>query len=411
MKYLIPLFIFLFSSSHSVLAFSANYLVKISSDHHPFLSSNYDKELIIDRPIKIYKTNSVPLFIQDGDFIVEENIETFLLSDNNPQDTLYELQWALDNRGDNEPRRGGGRIPIPGVVGSDLSVLNIWNEVNSLKTIVVAVVDTGIDYQHEDLKNSIWINESEIPGNGIDDDGNGFIDDVMGYDFSNQDADPMDDYKHGTHVAGIISAEHNTLGIAGLSKNSKLMAVKHMDHKGRGNLEQAIKAIGYAIDNGAKVINNSWGMLKYSKILEDLMIFANEKGIIFVSAAGNNYKNLDESPLYPAAYKTDNNITVAAMSPENRMTAFSCYGPTTVHIAAPGRNIMSTVPANKYEVLSGTSMAAPYVAAAVSIYLGKYENSTPLEIRDKIISTSTYMDHFKGRTVSEGRLNVENFIK
>ena len=392
---------------------SADYLVMIKNENHPFMNALDSKEVILKKPFPTFIVKEKPAFISSNDFIVEENQETYLLEKPLLNDEKYPLQWALDNRGNNEPRRGGGTIPIPGVVGSDIGIKEVWGNLFFNKKIVVAVVDTGVDHRHIDLKNQMWINKLEASGNdGIDDDGNGFVDDINGVDLFNNDGDPMDDNMHGTHVSGIIGAEHNNVGIAGVNNNVSIMAVKYMDHKGRGNLAGAIKATKYAVENGARVVNNSWGMLKESKILREYLAFAGkEHGVIFVAAAGNNYKNLDISPLYPAAYRLDNQITVAALNPENRMTGFSCYGKETVHTSAPGRNIISTVPGNKYKVLSGTSMSAPYVAGAVSLLLSKNPSLTPLEVKEKVINTSVYVDHFKGRTVSEGRLNIRNLLE
>ncbi len=388
----------------------ANYIVMVKNKNHPFLQTKTSKELILSSPFNTFLVERKPNFPNSESFIVEENQETFLFS--NPHDEFYEWQWALDNKGDNEPRRGGGRVPIPGVVASDIGIKDSWNQLSFDNEIIVAVVDTGIDHSHEDLKNQMWINQKELNGiEGIDDDGNGFVDDLNGVDIFHGDSDPMDDNKHGTHVAGIIGAEHNSIGIAGVNTRVKLMGVKYMDKKGRGNLAGAIKATKYAVENGAQVINNSWGMLKESEILKEYFEYAGrESGVIFVAAAGNNYKNLDESPLFPAAFKLENQVTVAALNPENRMTGFSCYGPTTVHLAAPGRNIMSTVPGNKYKVLSGTSMSAPYVAGAISLLLAKDATLSPKEVKDRLISSAVFVPHFKGRTVSEGRLDLRNLL-
>jgi subtilisin family serine protease len=373
-----------------------------------------EHQFIGEFPYPTYKVQDLsglmPLLSLDSDsLIIDRNAETFI--SNIPNDPMLEIQWGIKNRGNNEPRRGGGRIPIPGVLDSDINILNIWPDNPGSKDIIVAVVDTGVDYKHEDLRANMWKNTAELNGKrGIDDDGNGFVDDIYGYNFSKDSNDPMDDNHHGTHVSGIIGAEHNSVGIAGVIKNTRIMAVKFMDKKGRGNLEKALRATKYAVENGARVVNNSWGSLGHSEILEEYMAEAGKKGVVFVAAAGNNYKNLDKSPLYPAAFRIENQITVAALNPENRMTGFSCYGPETVHIAAPGRNIISTTPKNSYKVLSGTSMSAPYVTAAVALYMAKNPEATALEIKTKIIDSAVHVPHFSGKTYSEGRLDMENFL-
>ena len=350
-----------------------------------------------------------PIMIQNDSLVIDVNHETFI--SNITSDPMSEIQWGLKNLGNNEPRRGGGRIPIPGVLGADINIENVWKDHPGSKDIVIAVVDTGVDYKHEDLKGNMWKNTAELNGRrGVDDDGNGFVDDIYGYNFSKGNSNPMDDNKHGTHVSGIIGAEHNSVGVAGVVKNATIMAVKFMDRKGRGDLAKALQATKYAVENGAQVINNSWGSLGHSQILEDYMSAAAKKGVIFVAAAGNNYKNLDESPLYPAAFRIPNQITVAALNPENRMTGFSCYGRETVHLAAPGRNIISTAPKNKYLVLSGTSMSAPFVAGAIALYKAKHPTASVKEIKTKIIDSAVYVPHFSGKTYSEGRLDMENFL-
>lgn len=391
--------------------YSAEYLAMYKGQDKAIVSILESGEYIGNYPFPTYKIdsqNKISLHESD-ELIIDDNFEIELF---NKKDPLFEVQWGLQNLGNNEPRRGGGRIPIPGVVGTDINILDIWSENPGKKDIVVAVVDTGVDYNHEDLKENMWKNLKELNGKaGVDDDGNGFVDDIFGYNFSNNSSNPMDDNMHGTHVSGIIGASHNSLGVAGVLKNTSIMAVKFMDHKGRGNLEKALKATKYAVENGAQVVNNSWGSLGHSEILETYMAEAGkDKGVVFVAAAGNNYKNLDKSPLYPAAFKIDNQITVAALSPENRMTGFSCYGPKTVHIAAPGRNIISTAPNNEYLVLSGTSMSAPYVTAAVALFKAKNPNVKPVEIRKHMIDSAVHIPHFSGKITSEGRLDMDNFL-
>jgi subtilisin family serine protease len=391
---------------------SADYLIMVKEQS--LESSFNDYEYVGNFPHPTYKVPSLteiaPLNIESDSLVIDRNHEVFISS--LPQDPMMEIQWGIKNRGNNEPRRGGGRIPIPGVLGADINIQGIWKDHPGSKDIIVAVVDTGVDYKHEDLKNNMWQNLAEANGKpDYDDDGNGYVDDIYGYNYSSNSNDPMDDNHHGTHVSGIIGAEHNSVGVAGVIKNANIMAVKFMDKKGRGNLEKALKATKYAVENGAHVVNNSWGSLGHSQILEDYMAQAANKGVIFVAAAGNNYKNLDKSPLYPAAFRIPNQITVAALNPENRMTGFSCYGRETVHIAAPGRNIISTTPKNTYKVLSGTSMSAPYVAAAVGLYKAANPEASVEEIKSKIIDSAVHVPHFSGKTYSEGRLDMENFLR
>ncbi|EQC47265.1 S8 family peptidase [Bacteriovorax sp. Seq25_V] len=393
-------------------AFGKDYLVMPRSANH--IMSEYKHIGSFPRPTYKLSQDELKSLLQNSlasDFIIDENFEISIFSE--PTDEHYELQWAFSNEGNNEPRRGGGRIPIPGVVGVDMDMDSMWDEIASLDSIKVAVVDTGVDYKHPDLKEHIAVNLKELNGKkNFDDDGNGFIDDVYGYNFSSDKADPMDDNKHGTHVAGIIGAIHNQIGVAGIMKNVEILPVKFMDKKGRGDLEKGLKALNYAVENGAMVVNNSWGAMKESLIMKEFMINAGkEKGVVFVAAAGNSYKDIDVSPLYPASFGIENQITVAAYSPEDRMTGFSCWGPTKVHTAAPGRNIISTVPGGKYEVLSGTSMSAPYVTGAIALLKSKYPKMSAKEIQDKVVNSSILMDHFRGKTLSEGRLSLRKLLE
>jgi subtilisin family serine protease len=383
----------------------SDYIVKVSNPNQ-FQASNHFSEHLFGPYFTISKED---LALTENSLfeIVEENFEITLNSD------LTKWQWAFDNRGNNEPRRGGGRFPVPGVVGADLNIAGAWSRgIFGDKNIVIAVIDTGVDYSHPDLQENILINEKERNGlKGVDDDGNGFVDDIYGYNFSKNNSNPMDDNMHGTHVAGIIGASHNSFGIHGVMNEVSILPVKFMDKKGRGDLAGAIKAVNYALARGAKILNNSWGALKKSEILQEIIERSNEQGVIFVAAAGNNYANNDIYPRYPANHESDNLISVAAINPENRLTGFSCYGPRTVHVAAPGRNIISTTPKNEYKVLSGTSMAAPYVAGAIGLLLSKFPTLTPLEIREKLIRTSTPVEHLVGRISSEGRINISELLE
>ncbi len=327
-------------------------------------------------------------------------------------DPLFETSWGLENLGNNEPRRGGGRFPVPGKLGADSNIFPAWTITRGSSDIKIAVIDTGIDYNHPDLKDNMWVNEVELNGKaGIDDDGNGYIDDIHGFNFSNNSSDPMDDNKHGTHVAGIIGASHNQIGLAGVMGKVQLIAVKFMDNKGRGNAAGAIAAIEYAVKNGAQVLNNSWGMLNKSELLKEAFERAQQANVLSVVAAGNSYLNNDVNPRYPASFDLDGVITVAAYNAEDRLAAFSCFGPNSVDLAAPGRNIVSTIPGGEYAVLSGTSMAAPYVTGAIGLYLSVNPESSYIKIKENLLNTVQYMEHLKGRVLSEGRMDIGKFLK
>jgi len=258
-----------------------------------------------------------------------------------------------------------------------VAAVSAWGTGTGSADIVVAVIDTGIDYTHEDLAANIWSNPGEVAGNGIDDDGNGYVDDIRGINISvgaSSVADPMDDNQHGTHVAGTIGAVHgNGLGVRGVNGVVKLLPIKFMDASGSGRLSDAIAAIDYMVDLkvnrgvNVKVANNSWGGGGYSQALEAAIQRARDAGIIFVVAAGNDGADNDLLPAYPASYEVDSVVSVAAIDQGQNLASFSNYGMLSVDIAAPGVDITSTLPGQRYGSLSGTSMAAPHVTGGLAL--------------------------------------------
>jgi thermitase len=355
---------------------------------------------------------------------IEENFEVHTM-DQTQQDhqgvpllSDFSKQWALQNIGKNEPVTTTRMSPLQGVVGADVNALKAWEITKGSKDVVVAIIDTGVDADHIELRDNMWINEAELNGRkGVDDDGNGFVDDIHGYDFVGNDGNPDDGYGHGTHCAGIVGASHTKGKIMGVMKNVSIMSVRMMDNKGRGKLEQSIKAVGYAIENGAHVLSNSWGSRGYSEILENLFKEANKRGIIAVAAAGNSrFNNNDESPTYPATYNSPNIISVSAINAQNRHAAYSTYGPKTVHVGAPGTNVLSTFIKKRryreiYRVTSGTSMATPYAAGLVGLYLSHHGFSkAPAEIKDLLIKTSVAVPDLADKNVAKGRVDGFNFL-
>ncbi|HEX5102909.1 MAG TPA: S8 family peptidase, partial [Pirellulaceae bacterium] len=292
-----------------------------------------------------------------------------------------------------------------------------WDIATGDTSVLVAVIDTGIDYTHPDLAANIWTNPGEIAGNGVDDDGNGYVDDVHGYDFVGWeygygDGDPLDDFFHGTHVAGTIGAVgNNAEGVVGVNWNAKIAAVKFLDSGGGGSWEGAIAAIQYAVAIGANISNNSWGGTEFSAALHDAIAAARDAGHLFVAAAGNNYSNGDSSPSYPAGYSVDrivdgityegldNIIAVAATDSGDNKADFSNWGLSSVHLGAPGVGIYSTFPtyeteamywngfATNYETISGTSMATPHVAGVAALAWGLAGSSNYAEIKSAILSS------------------------
>ena len=351
-------------------------------------------------------------------------------------DPLFDKQWGMK---DNDVK---GAWSVAGTKGSD--------------QVVVAVIDTGLDYTHEDLVDNLWRNPGEsgidangadMATNGIDDDGNGFIDDVIGWDFGRGDNKPYDMHKsgfallqggnpgHGSHVAGCVAATgDNGKGITGVAPNVKIMVMRFLTEEGSGTTEGAIGAIKYAVDNGAQILSNSWGSegegdAGESQALKDAIQYSMDNGVLFVAAAGNGrqgkgYDNDNDSkPAFPASYPHENIISVAAVDESDQMGAFSNWGRTTVDIAAPGVKVFSTVPDNRYQdtvinipglivaTWDGTSMAAPHVSGAAALYLSKNPNADWREIKNAILSTATPISSMSGKSVSNGKLNVRRLMQ
>jgi chitodextrinase len=288
-----------------------------------------------------------------------------------------------------------------------------WDETQGSKSVLVAVSDTGIDRNHLDLKANLWTNPDEIPGNGIDDDKNGYVDDVNGWDFANSDADPMDDHGHGTHCSGTIGAVGDDgVGVAGVNWKVSIMAVKFLGANGSGSLWNGAQSVLYAALKGAKVVNASWGCQGcYTDYLQNAIATLESKGGLFVAAAGNSTMDIDATPFYPAGYPNTNLVAVAALDSSDNLASFSNWGKTKVHLGAPGVGIMSSLPNNSYSAWSGTSMAAPHVTGAAALYLSKYPNTTPEELKNRLTATVDKLASISGKTISGGRLNVYRMFK
>ncbi len=313
-----------------------------------------------------------------------------------PDDPRFGELWGLHNTGQ-----------TGGAPDADIDAPEAWDLTTGSPTVRVGVIDTGIFYTHEDLAANIWTNSAEIPANGIDDDGNGFVDDVRGWDFANDDNDPLDDHYHGTHVAGTLGAVgNNGKGVVGVCWRVSLLPIKFIHSSGFGVTSGAIEAVTYATRMRADLTSNSWGGGAFSQALKDAIDDAHRAGILFVAAAGNDRANSDSSPFYPASYASPNIIAVAATTATDGLAEFSNFGAASVDLGAPGVGILSCDRQDRYRVLNGTSMAAPHVAGVCALVKSRLPLYTHLEIRDKVFSSVDPLPALEGKCVTGGRLNA-----
>jgi len=312
-------------------------------------------------------------------------------------------QWHLHNRG-----LSGGRV------GADIQAVRAWDSLRDASSIIVAVVDSGIHYTHEDLAANMWRNPGEIPGNGRDDDRNGLIDDVHGLNAAGDNGDPMDTNGHGTHVAGIIGAVgNNGKGGSGVAWKVQLMACRFLVEDGEGNISDAIRCLDYARSKGAQVINCSWGTTANSAALSAAVDRLRTAGIIVVVSAGNEEADNDQVGEYPANFPHDNLVVVAATTASDRLASFSNFGASRVDLGAPGMAIHSTWNSSDtaYTVLSGTSMSAPMVSGALALLRARFPSESPPQLIDRLISTSDSLPDLAGKSVSGGRLNLRRALE
>ncbi|MCK4792764.1 MAG: S8 family serine peptidase, partial [Desulfobacteraceae bacterium] len=307
-----------------------------------------------------------------------------------PNDPLFDSQWAHEN------------------IQSGAA----WEIQKGKESIIVALVDTGVDYAHKDLKDNIWINDEEDwrasgPGyNGIDDDGDGYIDNYFGINTITGSGDPMDDEGHGTHIAGIVGAEGNNLvGISGVNWRVSLMAIKFIRAiDGSGSIADEVEAIQFAKGKGAKILNMSFAGRYFSAIERDAI--ANAGGILFITSAGNERTDNDVMPSYPANYDLPNIISVAASNQFDELAYFSNYGENTVSLAAPGVSILSTLPGDDYDYISGTSMATGYVTGLAALILAKSPYTSMAKLKERILRTVDTNANLQGKILTGGRINA-----
>jgi len=284
-----------------------------------------------------------------------------------------------------------------------------WDDHVGDQEFIIAVIDTGVDYNHQDLAANMWTNPGEIPGNGQDDDGNGYVDDVHGYDFYNYDSDPMDGNGHGTHCSGTIGGVgNNGIGVAGVNWRCRIVGAQFLSAGGSGSNQGAIDAIEYCAINEFKVSNNSWGGGGFSQAMFDVIQGAGDQyGHIFVAAAGNGGSY---GASYPGAYSCSNIICVAATDVNENMASFSQYHPTEVDLGAPGVDVLSSTPGNNYSYYSGTSMATPHVAGGVGLIYSVMGGTSSEKVIDVILSSTRPISSMQGNCVTGGVLNVADAL-
>ena len=321
-------------------------------------------------------------------------------------DEMFSRQWGLFNS-----RQNGG------TAGADISAMRAWAVTKGSDQVVVAVLDSGVDYSHPDLANNIWSRPPIIAAYHDDDLTPDLgIDDVHGFNVVEDTGDPMDDNGHGTHCAGIIGAEGgNGIGIAGVNWNVKIMPLKFMDADGIGTTKDAIEAINYVIDRkragvNVRIISASWGSTAKSRALEDVIRKAYEEGILFVAAAGNSSSDNDQTPHYPSSYNLGNVISVAALNRRDELASFSNYGAKSVHVAAPGEEILSTWLKNGFEEKKGTSMATPFVAGVAALVLAQNPKISVDELRALLLKSVDPVLSLKGKVSSGGRINAAKAV-
>lgn len=317
-------------------------------------------------------------------------------------DPRYPEQWALENTGQ-----------TGGTADADINAQSMWAIEDGDAAVVIGVIDTGVDYNHPDLNANMWRNPGEIAGNGVDDDGNGYVDDIYGINAIAHSGNPMDDHYHGTHVSGTIGADgNNNVGVVGVAQNVKIAGCKFLSSSGSGSISDAIACMQYFANLKSRAQNpvnlvatsNSWGGGSVSSAMFDAIKVHQDLGILFVAAAGNSGMNNDTTSSYPSNYDLPNVIAVAATDHNDRLASFSNYGSKTVHLGAPGVQILSTTPNASYGSLSGTSMATPHVSGLIAILKSRYPAYDYRQLKNLAMAGGTPLQTLQSVTISGRRI-------
>lgn len=379
----------------SDLGVSGMQIVKVSENNYKSALKTYqnDPDVLYVEPDYV-----ISLAPDENEMLSVDEINSLATGSGYPNDPYYGYQWGLENI---------GQKPFYGTNDADIDAYTAWSKTTGSSSVIIAIIDTGVDYTHPDLKSNIWKNSGETI-NGRDDDGNGYVDDIRGWNFVSKNNDPMDDYGHGTHCAGIMAAVgNNGIGIAGVTWNCKIMPLKFLNSNGKGYISDAVSAVLYANKMGASVISNSWGGSSYSQSLHDALAASNA---VIVCSAGNSGSDNDRTPEYPASYDCQNIISVASTTAKDKLSSFSNYGSSSVDLGAPGSTIYSTYTNGGYQYLSGTSMAVPAVSGVAALIKSVNPSYSAYKIRSQLLSTVDYISSLKGKTVTSGRLNAAKAV-
>ena len=355
-----------------------------------------NSKMSVKNALKELRKNSAILYAEPN-YIVHASLI--------PDDSSFSDLWGMNNTG-----QAGG------VVDADIDAPEAWDISTGSHDVILGVIDTGVDHTHPDLMANIWTNPAEIAGDGIDNDGNGFIDDMHGINAITSAGDPMDDNGHGSHVSGTIGATgNNGLGVVGVNHSVSIIGCKFLDSAGSGSLADALTCIDYFVDlknSGVNIraTNNSWGGGGFSQALSDAITTSEEANILFVAAAGNDAYDNDVQNSYPSGYPHDSVLAVASTTRTDSMSSFSQWGLTTVDLGAPGSSILSTVPGGGYASYSGTSMATPHVVGAAALAWSVNPELSAIEMKELLMSSGDENSALAGKTVSGKRLNVKNAL-
>lgn len=342
--------------------------------------------VVIKRPVFELQNNVVKTLSENPMVDIVEPNFIYRIS-KTPNDPLLGNLWGMINKGQADSQKREG------IAGIDIGAEAAWDITTGSRDVIVAVIDTGINFNHPDLKDNMWVNEAEANGvAGVDDDGNGIVDDIYGANFvtaSSPTGNPLDDHGHGSHCAGTIGATGDDgKGIVGVAWNVRMMGIKFLSRSGSGSLDGALKSIDYATSMGAKILSNSWGGGGYSETLKQAIERSHQANTLFVAAAGNESNNNDSNPTYPATYDVPNVLSVAAIDNRGQIASFSNYGKSKVHVGAPGVNVYSSIIGTGYDSWSGTSMATPHVSGVAVLLATNEPNLTGVEMKERIIATS-----------------------